>query len=329
MPSSYGVLSIALIGALSPPLTAQEPKPRPPGVTRLPPPRTITARQVGDGKIQVSWSSVPDAVKYQITRSVPPVPQTVLPPIPDTVYLDQDVQPGSTYYYVVQAIDSSGAPGLKGGTTPVAAVAGDSAVAPVALREIKPVTSLNASPFPAPYVELNWISSQGGVSFIVERAMEPDDPKATINWKTRTQTRVLPCCHWGIVDEARDVPRTGRVLYRVTAVDSASPSNRSTPAVSRKVAPWTTHSYDLKPGVFWLRPRNGTTLTLPVGGRANISAWQGKPDGGFASMNDSIATTTPEGAVVAKAVGVTYVVAINKEFDGSPRISPYRVLVIP
>jgi fibronectin type 3 domain-containing protein len=150
MPFSYAVLSIALIGALSPPLTAQEPKPRPPGVTRLPRPMTITARQVGAGKIQLSWSSVPDAVKYQVTRSVPPAPQTVLPPTADTVYLDQDVQPGSTYYYVVQAIDSSGTRGLNGGTAPVTAVAGDSAVAPVALREIKPVTKLGATAFPTP-----------------------------------------------------------------------------------------------------------------------------------------------------------------------------------
>jgi hypothetical protein len=326
MPFSYGVLSIALIGALSPPLTAQEPKPRPPGATRLPAPRTITARQVGDGRIQLSWSSVPDAVKYQVTRSVPPAAQTVLPPTPDTVYLDQDVQPGSTYYYVVRAIDSSGTPGLNGGTSPLTAVAGDSAAAPVALREIKPVTTLSVTPFPTPYIEVNWTSSQGGVAFLVERAIVPNDPKGSKSWLIRTKTQSLPCCHWGVVDDGRDVPRTSQVVYRVTAIDTVSPRNRSTPTESKAVAPWTTHSYWPKAGNFWPRLWTGETLTLHAGGVGHVSMGA---EGGITSMNEAIASTGRDGSVLGKTAGVTYVVTIWKDWDGSPAIKPTRVLVLP
>ncbi|HEU4681748.1 MAG TPA: hypothetical protein VFS51_08385, partial [Gemmatimonadales bacterium] len=57
------------------------------------------------------WPAVEGAVKYQLTRSVPPVGEAVLsqPNPGDTVYLDSDVKAWSTYYYVVAPIDGNSA----------------------------------------------------------------------------------------------------------------------------------------------------------------------------------------------------------------------------
>jgi hypothetical protein len=97
---------------------------KPEGTTeRLPSPATITAVQQLDGNIRVTWSAVEGAVSYTLTRSVPPTPvaPVTLPNPSDTVYVDRDVRPGSTYYYLVAAVNEAGLPGLKVGSAPVAA----------------------------------------------------------------------------------------------------------------------------------------------------------------------------------------------------------------
>jgi hypothetical protein len=244
------------------------------------------------------------------------------------MYLDQDVQIGKTYYYSIQAVDASGTAGLKAGPPPVTVAPADNGPR-VALREIKPVTSLTVASFSERYVTLNWNSPQGGVSYIVERAIMPTGAKGTIDWQTRATTQPLPCCHWSVIDDGADV-RCGEVLYRVTAVDTASPSNRSTPTVSPGVSPCTTHHYQvMTPGQFWLPPQSGSILTVKVGAAANMGAQVGVPGHGLTSMDESIASVAPNGSVVGRAAGVTYVVAVNKLFDGSPQIIPYRVVVLP
>jgi hypothetical protein len=92
---------------------------------RLPKPASVTAAQQPNGRIRVVWSAVDGAVRYQLYRSVPPVAaSTVTLPNPsDTQYVDTDVKAGSTYYYVVSAVNEAGTPGLKAGTTPVTATA--------------------------------------------------------------------------------------------------------------------------------------------------------------------------------------------------------------
>ena len=66
---------------------------------RLPAPKP-TARQLPDGRIEVSWPAVEGAAKYQVWRSVPPAPQALLSPDQtSTTYIDSDVKAGSTYYY--------------------------------------------------------------------------------------------------------------------------------------------------------------------------------------------------------------------------------------
>jgi hypothetical protein len=97
---------------------------------RLPPPATLKAAQQPDGRIRVVWNTVEGASKYTLTRSVPNVGSGVIsrPNPADTVYLDSDVTKGAYYYYLVNAVSSSGISGLKVGTAPVLATISVAAV---------------------------------------------------------------------------------------------------------------------------------------------------------------------------------------------------------
>ena len=103
-------------------LGAQVETSKPPAGRRTLP--TPVARQLPDGRIEVQWPAVEGATKYQLSRSVPPVPEAMLsqPNPTDTVYLDSDVKAGSYYYYVVAAIDGNGQRGIKRGSVPVKAI---------------------------------------------------------------------------------------------------------------------------------------------------------------------------------------------------------------
>ncbi len=117
------LLRLALVAAPLGVAGAQDEITKPTTTTsRLPAP-TPVARQIPDGRIEVRWSAVAGAAKYQLIRSVPPAVATPLsPPDPaDTIYLDRDVKAGNTYYYVVGAVDESGQLGIKRGALPVTA----------------------------------------------------------------------------------------------------------------------------------------------------------------------------------------------------------------
>lgn len=117
------LLRLALVAAPLGVASAQDEITKPTATTsRLPAPSPV-ARQIPDGRIEVRWSAVAGAAKYQLTRSVPPAGATPLsPPDPaDTIYLDRDVKAGSTYYYVVGAVNESGQLGIKRGALPVTA----------------------------------------------------------------------------------------------------------------------------------------------------------------------------------------------------------------
>lgn len=107
-------------------------------VDRLPVPTSVVARQLPDGRIELRWNAVEGAARYEVWRSVPPGGQTVVMRSnpADTTYIDSDVTVGNTYYYMVAAVSSNGAIGLKAGSQPVKATIGP---AP-SLRTNDPIT---------------------------------------------------------------------------------------------------------------------------------------------------------------------------------------------
>jgi glycosidase len=72
------------------------------------PPSVLTATE-GAGQVVLAWSPVTDAVAYNLYRSLlPGGGYALLATVPDTVYTDTDVVNGTTYYYVVTAVDGAG-----------------------------------------------------------------------------------------------------------------------------------------------------------------------------------------------------------------------------
>lgn len=141
-----GVL-VAIVALASTQSSAQDqinrPTPDPNTFIRLPVPTPVSARQLPDGRIEVRWAAVEGAAKYDLWRSVPPTPQTVVTRSnpADTTYIDSDVKAGSTYYYVVAAVTGGGISGLRAGSVPVTATTTPTAT----LRTSDPVTDATDS----------------------------------------------------------------------------------------------------------------------------------------------------------------------------------------
>jgi hypothetical protein len=114
------VLPVAATSAAQEPTIKPTPEPTA-TVARLPVPTGVTARQRDDGTIEVRWNAVQGAVRYDLWRSVPPGGQTLInrPDPAATTYIDTDVKVGSTYYYVVAAVNTNNISGLKAGAQPV------------------------------------------------------------------------------------------------------------------------------------------------------------------------------------------------------------------
>lgn len=141
-----GAVVVAILALASARPWAQEPVDKPTSGSsaqiRLPAPTSVSARQLPDGRIEVRWAAVTGAMKYDLWRSVPPDPQTVISRsnAADTTYIDSDVKVGSYYYYVVAAVSSTGTSGLRAGVVPVMATA---SATTSTLRPSDPPTGVN------------------------------------------------------------------------------------------------------------------------------------------------------------------------------------------
>ena len=234
--------------------TSQDPVTKPPTRTpsgiRLPGPRTVVGRQLEDGRIEVRWSGVPGAARYDILRSSPNIGNTVIKPgSTDTVYIDSDIRAGNYYYYVVQAIDSTGYPGLKAGANAVQAkisattqtlrptTTGEETAAGGGSTGWSVIKSVRLEPWywhDRNDVEamLSVDFSQGGVSFIIERAESYPQKGA---WQTVSTSRVArPCCSFRSEVNVGGFTEGARLVYRVTAVDTANPARKSVPVTSNE-----------------------------------------------------------------------------------------------
>ena len=242
------VLSAVITIAATAPLEAQVNRPGRTLAERLPQPATATASQLPDGRIQVVWSAVDGARSYKLIRSVPPsgARAVSLPNPSDTQYVDTDVQAGSTYYYVVSAINEDGIEGLKKGIQSVKAVtastpmrdAGDPEVPTETGTTDAPVaapTDVVAKPFPYMQPTITWKSANPGVRFLVERVRIRDSKAA---WEQiiglYDMDRLWSCCE----AKDREPPPNVDLVYRVTAVEPAT-NRRSQPVLSDTINNWT------------------------------------------------------------------------------------------
>lgn len=308
------LLITALAITSATPTGAQVTKPGP--TDRLPSPAMITAVQQPDGHIRVTWSAVDGAVSYTLARSVPPtsIAPVALPNPSDTVYVDLDVKPGSTYYYLVAAVNEAGLPGLKRGSAPVVATAPAATQPPPPPSEVRAVLSGSTA-------TVSWAFLQG-MHYPVQRGIVTSTGPGT--WQLVNDIRT--CC--GFSDKLDAYPPGTRVVYRVTAVDSKG--MQSQPAMSNEI---TTPSVATTDTATTTPPATSTTTVRPavvaepstikvgdpllkVGGSSSFTNLQLQKTH-WLSLDESVATVDSKGQVRARAAGFTYIVAIGTSPDGS------------
>jgi hypothetical protein len=314
------VWSLVLAG--SPPFAAiaQEPviKPTNPAagtVARLPSPGIVTASQLPDGRIRVTWSRVPDATSYAIIRSVPPeVATPITPNVIDTVFIDSDVMIGRTYYYVVSGLNDL-TTGLKRGAAPVTATRN---VGPVV--ELKPPTNVSARyEADRKMVIVTW-QGPSGLTYLIESRTLPSD-----TWTLVGRGNALSA---GIVR----LSEGARMHFRVMSQDAYG--MRSSAAGSNEVL---IPSSGGLPGAGGATQATGTVavsmgamLPLRVGGVTSAaSAVTGFTASRWISLDEGIATVEGSGTVTARATGRAQILAIGRAADGSVRVTLVQVTVSP
>ncbi len=331
-----GLLAIVCVPAV---LTAQDVKPRTSSATeRLPAPDQVTAVQQPGGEIRVLWSAVDGAVRYSLTRSVPPAPAAVvpLPDSPDTVYIDRDVKPGSTYYYLVGAINEAGITGLKKSGAPV------KAEAPIDTRVPDPPTNFQASQS-AEVANLSWVGGPIAERFRLE--VSTGATTAGNSWVLLVEPR---CCFASY--PLRDIPTGHHIRFRLQG-ESAT-GYRSQPALSNEIVvsrqtsdttggplpvdtstgggpvdSTTVAATNVRPAVVPPAARLTVGASLDVGKKpffTNLGLQKVR----WVSLDDSKATVDSRGKVLGKAVGLTYVVATGLTPDGAVASVVQRVDVI-
>jgi hypothetical protein len=317
------IASLLLAGSAQP-AAAQVPKPTalPGGAEptgRLPAPQKMTAQQQPDGKIVVAWSPVEGAVQYRLSRSVPPAGTLpVAPPNPsDTQYVDQDVKPGSTYYYVVAGVDQAGIVGLKVSAPPVTATEMAAPAAPTGVRaELKGSTA-----------SVSWSFVQG-MRYRIERASFTGTSPSAGSWSPLPAPST--CC---LLDNLAGVAPGGRVQYRVRA--EGATGMLSQPSLSNEIvmsasAPSDSAAGSIGGGVpsagaeTRVRPAVVAEPSSMKVGDPVLRLGTSSPFAGlqlqsphWLSLDASVATVDFQGRVRARAAGFTYIVAIGTMSDGS------------
>jgi hypothetical protein len=306
-------------------------KPRTSPPPRNPAPDKITASQLSDGRILVVWSAVPDADRYALYRSAPNVgngPLT-LPNPKDTVYTDSDVQKGNTYYYLVNAVNLAGVPGLKRGTAPVVATisAGQApdtvpprAATPVVIKPPVKVTA-RSFPYDAATIDVDPGPTRPdrtqGMRYLFERATRENGTQSP--WEAYPSPNT-PCCRliWG----QEKFPNGTRVIYRVTAYDSASPPNRSDPAfaneiTSIKIAVARTDLLvaNVRLRMTWDLSRHPDFVDAKLTG----TTW--------GSLNEVVASVDRQGVVTPHSLGFAYVVGTGVTPAGAVQSFIWHVTV--
>lgn len=323
------------------PAWAQDPVTKPrtePGV-RLPAPKP-TARQLPDGRIELTWPALEGAVRYDLWRSVPPAGQVAITrPNPEaTTYIDSDVRQGSTYYYLVAAVGEDGTSGLRGGSPPVTATrsAGTTSTTPTATAP----QSISARLLTPGVVEVSYSSVSGATGYRLERIMFRALASNPAQMDPASQ-QVSPLPTSGpppYVDNVGSQPYPRWVQYRVTPVlVFGSPTPAVSPVVALPAATTTSGGPTTGPATTTTAPAftGSTTLTvaapssLTVGATSSLAAAAGLTGARWISLNESVVTVDAAGSVTAKAAGTTQVVALSAASDGSLRVVAVPVTVAP
>ena len=318
------VWSLMLIGTPAVSALGQEPVTKPttsaPGTgDRLSLPRNVRAVQHADGRIVVTWSPVPGATAYAITRSVPPDPAApVTPNVTDTMFVERQVTAGKTYYYVVSGVNDV-ATGLKAGASVKATRSFDPSRA-----DLTPTNVVARYDSASNRVYLTWVGSGEASVFMIYRSgvevgrdytlpgdfyMTAPAPGTRVQFQVRAQDRFGYASALASSNEV--------VIPSTSAASSGGPTAPSGPIST--TGPAGTIAVTI-----------GSAITLRVGGSASAgSALGGASASRWISLDEGIATVDASGSVSARAAGRARLLAIAGAADGSVRVTLVQVTVTP
>lgn len=217
------------------------------------PPATPAGLQAtaGNAQVSLSWTASSGATSYAVKRSMTnggPYTQIATPS--GTTYTDTGLTNGTTYYYVVAAVNSAGS----------SANSNQASATPAAAQSVPPVpTGLQATAGNA-QVSLSWSASSGASSYNVKRATTSGGPYTTVNSPTTT----------GYTDTGLTNGTT--YYYVVSAVNSVGESANSsqvsaTPAAStgtqvQVIVDPLTNRHPINPNVYGgSYPQDASTIT--------------------------------------------------------------------
>lgn len=175
------------------------------GIPAAPTGLTATA---GNAQVSLSWAASSGATSYNVKRAtVSGGPYTTITNVTTTSFVNTDLVNGTTYYYVVSALNASGesANSSQASATP-------SVPTPPATP-----TGLNATAGNA-QVSLSWNTSSGATSYNVKRATVSGGPYTTI-----TNVTTVSFINAGLVNGTT-------YYYVVSALNAAGESANSTQA---------------------------------------------------------------------------------------------------
>jgi hypothetical protein len=303
------------------PLAAQVDKPISEPTARLPAPK-IVATQLPNGPIQVTWSAVDGAVKYSLTRSVPPaaIQPVVLPNPADTQYIDTDVRVGSTYYYLVAAVNEAGTMGLKAGSAPVKALDLSVPAPPVNVRAAVSGSAvvltwggLSTNRYRIEQGTINATGSPGFVPMGDRDCCQFSVPLQSLAPGTRIVYQVAALSPTGYL--------SSRVVSNEISVPGAAPTDTGNVASSDSAGAADTSASAgatarVRPAVVAPTAKLRVGSTLKLSSSVSFSALQLRQVH-WVSLNESSATVSAQGQVRGVAPGTTHVIASGLTPDGA------------
>jgi len=233
------------------------------------PPTALTAA-AGNAQVTLSWTASSGAASYNVKRATTSGGPytTVATGVTGTTYTNTGLTNGTTYYYVVSAVNTAGE---STNSTQVSAVPAAATTAPAA------PTGLTATAGSAQAV-LTWTASTGATSYNVKRATTSGGPYTTV------ATGVV-----GTTYTNTGLTNGTTYYYVVSAVNSAGESTNSAQVSATPVAPIAI-------------PTAPTTLTAAAGNEQVALNWSAST--GATSYNVKRSTTSG-GTFTTIATGVT------------------------
>jgi len=204
-----------------------------------------------NARVSLTWSASSGATSYRVKRSTSSGgPYTQIAAPGSTSYTDSAVANGTTYYYVVSAVNSAGESGNSGQAVATPSAPVTVPAAPTGLS----ATGGNAQ------VNLGWPASSGATSYRVKRATSSGGPYTQIGAPTSTSH----------TDTA--VSNGTAYYYVVTAVNSAGESGNSPQATATPVA---STGIPATPGMLMAVSSNGR-VTLNWGASSGATSYNVK-----------------------------------------------------